>query len=202
MTASSNRMAPGRTQRERSEATIAELVKAARRLFVVKGYAGTTLDEVAGAAGVTKGAVYHHFSGKRDLFRAVYEQEQRSLAEISLAAYRRKRDLKRGFYEACRAFFEASLDPGVQRITLIDAPAALGWDGMREVEDRYSMALIVNGLQLAIDDGRIARRPVEPLAHLVFGATCEGVMLVARSEDQRAMTRKVLAELKRLIDAI
>jgi AcrR family transcriptional regulator len=202
MTAATNRMAPGRTQRERSEATIAELVKAARRLFVARGYAGTTLDQVAGAAGVTKGAVYHHFSGKRDLFRAVYEQDQRSLAEVSLAAYRRKRDVKRGFYEACRAFFEASLDPGVQRITLIDAPAALGWDGMREVEDRYSMALIVNGLQLAIDDGLIAERPVEPLAHLIFGATCEGVMLVARSEDQRAMTRKVLAELKSLIDAI
>lgn len=201
MTAATNRMTPGRTQRERSEATIAELSKAARRLFVAKGYAGTTLDEVAGAAGVTKGAVYHHFSGKRDLFRAVYEQEQHSLAEVSLAAYQRKRDPRQGFYEACRAFFEASLDPGVQRITLIDAPAALGWDGMREVEDRYSMALIVNGLQLAIDDGLIAKRPVEPLAHLIFGATCEGVMLVARSEDQRAMTRKVLAELKTLIDA-
>lgn len=201
MATATPRTAPGRTQRERSETTIAELVKAARRLFVAKGCAGTTLDEVAGAAGVTKGAVYHHFSGKRDLFRAVYEQEQRSLAEVSLAAYRRKRDPRQGFYEACRAFFEASLDPGVQRITLIDAPAALGWDGMREVEDRYGMALIVNGLQLAIDDGLIAERPVEPLAHLIFGATCEGVMLVARSEDQRAMTRKVLAELKSLIDA-
>jgi AcrR family transcriptional regulator len=202
MTTAANRMPPGRTQRERSEATIAELVRAARRSFVAKGYAGTTLDEVAGAAGVTKGAVYHHFSGKRDLFRAVYEQEQQSLAEVSLAAYRRKRDPRQGFYEGCRAFFEASLDPGVQRITLIDAPAALGWDGMREVEDRYSMALIVNGLRLAIADGLIAKRPVEPLAHLIFGATCEGVMLVARSEDQRAMTRQVLAELKRLIDAI
>lgn len=193
--------AHSRTQRERSEATIASLLKAARRLFVERGYAETTLDQVAAAAGVTKGAVYHHFSGKRDLFRAVYEREQRSLAEISLAAYRRKRDPKRGFYEACRAFFEASLDPGVQRITLIDAPAALGWDGMREVEDRYSMALIVTGLKTAIEDGLIAKRPVEPLAHLIFGATCEGVMLVARSEDQRATTRRVLAELKNLIDA-
>jgi AcrR family transcriptional regulator len=201
MATPSPRTAPGRTQRERSETTIAELVKAARGLFVEKGYADTRLDDVVDAAGLTKGAVYHHFNGKRDLFRAVYEREQQSLAEVSLAAYQRKRDPKRGFYEACRAFFEASLDPGVQRITLIDAPAALGWDGMREVEDRYSMALIVNGLQLAIDDGLIAKRPVEPLAHLIFGATCEGVMLVARSEDQGAMTRKVLAELKNLIDA-
>ena len=201
MATATPRTASRRTQRERSETTIALLVKAARRLFVEKGYSDTTLDEVATAAGVTKGAVYHHFSSKRDLFRAVYEREQQSLAEISLAAYRRKRDPKRGFYEACRAFFEASLDPGVQRITLIDAPAALGWDGMREVEDRYSMALIVNGLRAAIDDGLIAKRPVEPLAHLIFGATCEGVMLVARSEDQRAMSRQVLAELKNLIGA-
>jgi AcrR family transcriptional regulator len=190
MATATSRMGSGRTQRERSEATIAELVKAARRLFVEKGYADTTLD-----------AVYHHFSGKRDLFRAVYEREQQSLAEISFTAYRRKRDPKRGFYEACRAFFEASLDPGVQRITLIDAPAALGGDGMRKVADRYSMALIVTGLQTAIDDGLIAKRPVEPLAHLIFGAICEGVMLVARSEDQRAMTRQVLVELKSLFDA-
>lgn len=197
-----HRKAPRRTQRQRSEATIAELVGAARTLFVERGYADTKLDDVVDAAGLTKGAVYHHFSGKRDLFRAVYEGEQRSLAEVSLAAYGRKRDPKRGFYAACRAFFEASLDPGVQRITLIDAPAALGWDGMREVEDRYSMALIVAGLQSAIDEGLIAKRPVEPLAHLIFGATCEGVMLVARSEDQRAIARQVLAELEHLIDAL
>ena len=201
MATATHRTASRRTQRERSESTIAVLLKAARRLFVEKGYADTTLDQVANAAGLTKGAVYHHFRAKRDLFCAVYEQEQQSLATISFAAYQRKRDPRRGFYEACRAFFEASLDPGVQRITLIDAPAVLGWDGMREVEDRYSMALIATGLQVAIDDGLIAKRPVEPLAHLIFGATCEGVMLVARSEDQRAMTRQVLAELKTLIDA-
>lgn len=202
MAIAARRTAPGRKQRERSEATIELLLGVSRGLFAEYGYADTTLDDVANEAEVTKGAIYHHFTGKRELFGAVYEREQQRLGEISLAAYQRRRDSRRGFHDGCRAFFEASLDPGVQRITLIDAPGALGWEDMREIEDRYSLALIVNGLQAAVDEGRIARRPVEPLAHLIFGATCEGVMLVARSKDQRAMARRVLAELKKMIDAI
>jgi AcrR family transcriptional regulator len=193
---------PRRTQKERSEATIAELLAAARRLFAEQGYAATSLEDVADAAGVTKGAVYHHFKGKQDLFRAVYEREQQALAEVSFAAYQRRRDPRQGFHDACRAFFEASLDPAVQRITLTDAPSALGWEGMREIEDRYSMAMIIAGLQRAMDEGVIDKRPVEPLAHLIFGATCEGIMLVAASDNQRATAREVLTELKRLIDAV
>ncbi len=191
-----------RTQRERSETTIADLVDAARRVFVEHGYANASLDDVVNAVGLTKGAVYHHFGGKPDLFRAVYEREQKALAEVCLAAFQRKRDLRLGFQAACRAFFEASLEPGIQRITLIDAPVALGWEGMRDVEDRYSLAMIISGLQAAIDDDQIAKRPVVPLAHLIFGAICEGVMLVAHSENQVAVSRQVLTELKALINGL
>ena len=193
---------PKMTQRERSASTIDELLAAARRLFAERGYAGTSLENVVDAVGVTKGALYHHFGGKRDLFRAVYEREQQSLAEICATASRRRRDLRLKFTESIRAFFEASLDPGVQRITLIDAPAALGWQEMREIEYRYTLALIITALEVAMAQGRVTRRPVLPLAHLVFGAACEGVMLVARSDDQRDMTRNVLAELDRLVGSL
>jgi AcrR family transcriptional regulator len=188
------------TQRERSEATVARLVTAARRLFASHGYEATTLDDVVGAAGVTKGALYHHYSGKQALFRSVYEQEQQRIAEAVRDAYLREADPWKGFYAGCRAFLEVSLDPEVQRITLLDAPAALGWDLMREIEEDYSLVPLERGLEIAITSGRIAPRPVRPLAHLLFGAICEGAMMAARSDDPRRATEDVLSELYRMLD--
>jgi AcrR family transcriptional regulator len=191
-----------RTQRERSEATRGKLLDAGRRLFAADGYAATNLDEVVRAAGVTKGALYHHFDGKRDLFRAVFEREQERLAALVVEAAGRKRDPWTAFYAGCRVFFEAVLEPGVQRIALLDAPTALGWDAMREIESRFSLALIRRGLERAVEEGRMAKRPIAPLAHMLFGGLCEAAMMVARSEDQRAATREVLAELKTQLDAL
>jgi AcrR family transcriptional regulator len=177
-------------------------VQEARRRFAADGYQATSLDDIVEAVGVTKGALYHHFSGKRELFTAVYEREQRRLAAVSRDAYQAKRDPWKGFYAACEAFFEASLDPGVQQITLLDAPAVLGWQGMREVEARYSLAQMNEALKTAIDEGRIAPRPVEPLAHLLMGALCEAAIVVARAEDQQAESNRFLREIKRLFSAL
>jgi AcrR family transcriptional regulator len=196
------RKTPQRTQRERSEATTGELISAARELFAADGYHATLLDDVVDRAGVTKGALYHHFGGKRELFEAVLDQEQRRLALIGAEAYARKRDPWEGFYEGCAAFFEACLDPGVQRIALLDGPAVLGWTRLREIEDRHTIANLRLGLQGAIDDGIIAPRPLEPLVQLLNGAVCEAAMFVARSEDQRTATRQVLAELRVMLDAL
>ncbi|MBA3301104.1 MAG: TetR/AcrR family transcriptional regulator [Thermoleophilaceae bacterium] len=193
---------PGRTQRERSAATTAELIDAARGLFAADGYAATLLEDVVREAGVTKGALYHHFAGKRELFRAVFEREQRALAAAVTDAYARERDPWEGFHAGCRSFLEASLDPGVQRITLLDAPAALGWEAMRAIEAGYSLAMLREGLEIAIAKGRIAPRPVAPLAHMLLGAICEGAMMTARSEDQPATAREVLAELTAQLDAL
>ena len=192
-----------RTQRERSEATTTELVAAAREMFAADGYAGTLLDDVVRRAGVTKGALYHHFKGKKDLFEAVFELEQQKIAALVAAAYTRKRDRWAGFYEGCRAYFEACLDPGVQRITLLDGPSVLGWERLREIEDRYTVAGMRMGLEHAIEDGVIAPRPsLEPLVQMLNGAMCEAAMLVARADDQRAATRQVLGELKVMLDAL
>jgi len=195
------RTRPRRTQQQRSEATTGELLAAARSLFAADGYAATSLDAVAAAAGVTKGALYHHFAGKRELFRAVYEAEQRRLGEMESRAYARKRDPWDAFYAACRAFLEASLDPGVQRITLLDAPSALGWEAMREIE-AGSLAMMTKALQEAIDAGCIAPRPVEPLARILFGAICETAMTTARSQNRHATSRRMLKELRTVLDAL
>ena len=196
------RRMPVRTQRERSEATTSELLDAARRLFAADGYAATSLDDVVRGAGVTKGALYHHFAGKRDLFLAVYEREQQRLAQAQFAAFQRRKGAWEGFLAAAQAFFEGSLDPGVQRITLLDAPSVLGWEAMREVESRYALVQLHQGIEALIHDGHLAPRPVAPLANLLLGAMCEAAMMVARAPNPRAATREVLAELRALLEAL
>ena len=191
-----------RTQKERSEATTSDLVEVARRLFAADGYAATSLEDVVRGAGVTKGALYHHFGGKRDLFLAVYEREQARLAEVQFAAFARRKGAWEGFFAATQAFFEASLDPGVQRITLLDAPSVLGWETMREVEGRYSLVQLHHGIEALIHDGHLAPRPVAPLAYMLFGAMCEAAMMVARAEDPRRATKDVLAELRTILEAL
>jgi AcrR family transcriptional regulator len=190
-----------RSQPERSEATRRALIESARDLFASEGYSDTQLDDVARSAGVTKGALYHHFQGKADLFRAVFEHEQRRLAKMVSEAYQRQRDPWKGFSAGCRALLEAQLDPGVQRITLLDAPSVLGWEQMREIWSRYCLQLVKKGLEEAIAAGQIASRPIEPIAHLVLGAVCEGSMMVARADDQRAAAKRVLTELSTLLNA-
>jgi hypothetical protein len=118
-------------------------------------------------------------------------------------AYRREADPWKGFHAGCLAFLEEVLDPGVQRIAVLDGPAVLGWETVREIEARYSLSMIENGLQQAIDGGRIAPRPTGPLARMLFGALCEGAMTVARSGgDQRAAMSEVARELGTLLAAL
>jgi AcrR family transcriptional regulator len=189
------------TQQERTEATTTALVEAARELFAEDGYAATSLDAVVEKAGVTKGALYHHFSGKRDLFAAVFASEQVRLSGATIAAAGRERDPWEAFEAGCRAFIEACQEPGVQRIFLLDAPAALGWETIREIESG-SLQMMERGIERAIEAGSIPERPVAPLAHMLFGAICESAMVVARAPDQEAALREALEELHRLLRSI
>jgi AcrR family transcriptional regulator len=153
-------------------------------------------------AGVTKGALYHHFSGKRDLFAAVFASEQVKLSAATAAAYaREQQDPWLAFEAGCRAFIEACQEPGVQRIFLLDAPAALGWETIRQLESG-SLQMMEQGIERAIEAGAIERRPVGSLAHLLFGAVCESAMVVARAPDQEAALDEALAELSRLLRSL
>jgi AcrR family transcriptional regulator len=190
------------TQQERTEATTTALLAAARELFAEDGYAATSLDAVVAKAGVTKGALYHHFSGKRDLFAAVFADEQVRLAEAIVAAYAQEQGNPwRAFEAGCRAFIEACQEPGVQRIFLLDAPAALGWETIRELESG-SLQMMEQGIESAMEAGAIEGRPVAPLAHLLFGAVCESAMVVARAPDQDAALDEALAELSRMLRSL
>lgn len=187
-----------RTQAQRTAATINALLDAARVLFAEHGYEDTSLDAVAARAKVTKGAVYHHFEGKRQLFEAVFRREIESMVPALVAAYSKKKDPWDAFEAACRAFLERCLDPAVQRIVLLDAPAAIGWEGMRRLEAPL-LELMEVAISRAVEAGRIAARPPEPLAHFLFGAICEMAMIVARADKPAAAQRQAFAEISRVL---
>jgi AcrR family transcriptional regulator len=189
------------TQQQRAEATTAALVEAARELFAEDGYAATSLDAVVAKAGVTKGALYHHFGGKRELFTAVFVAEQARLTAAIVDAYGAHRDPWKAFAAGAAAFIKACQEPGIQRIVLLDAPAAIGWEKIRQLETG-SLRMVEAGLQRAIEAKAIDPRPVEPLASLLFGGICESAMAVARSDDQARALRNALRELDRLLAAI
>lgn len=182
-----------RTQAERSQATREALIAAARPLFAERGYANVGTEEIVRAAGVTRGALYHHFGGKRDLFEAVYERVEFELAQrIADGA------LGAGTAEplaAMRAgaemFLQACTEPEAQRIVLLDGPSVLGWDRWREIAAEHGLGLIEATLKAAIEAGAIPEQPPRPLAHVLMGALDEAGMLVARAEDPDLMRAQV-----------
>jgi AcrR family transcriptional regulator len=189
-----------RTQAERSESTRDALIEAARRLFAEHGYAGVGTEEIVRAAGVTRGALYHHFGGKRDLFEAVYERVESELAtNIATGALAANADSPLTAMRAgAEVFLRSCTEPEVQRIALLDGPSVLGWDRWREIGAKYGLGLIEASLQAAIDARAIAAQPVRPLSHLLMGALDEAAMVVARAEEPE----KTLAEVGRTLDGL
>lgn len=176
----------GRRQAERSAATRRALLDSGRGLFAARGFAGTAREDIVGRAGVTRGALYHHFGGKEQLFRAVFEEMERDVAERIMRAAAAGSDPAAELRLGCRAFLDLATDPAVQRVVLIDAPAVLGWRAWREVEAVYGLGLVRDGLQAAMDAGQISAQPVTPLAHVVLAAVNEAALYIAGADDPAA----------------
>jgi AcrR family transcriptional regulator len=189
---------------EQSEGTRSALVAVARELFAERGYAGVGTEEIVHRARVTRGALYHHFRDKKDLFRAVHEQVEAELAEEI------GRKLAEGpaddpiamLVAGVRAFLDHCLDPALARIALIDAPSVLGWAEWREVDERYGLGLVTAGLQGAMAVGALRQQPVKPLAHLILGALGEAGMLVANADDPGAARREIEPAMLALLDGL
>jgi AcrR family transcriptional regulator len=190
-----------RTQAERSAATRGALVAAARRLFAERGYAAVGTPEVAAAAGVTRGALYHQFADKADLFLAVYEEiEQEVTARISqLAAAAGAGDPLAALTAGAEAFLDACAEPEVHRILLLDAPAVLGWEKWRALGLEYGLGLTEAILRAAMEAGRITEQPVRPLAHVLIGALDEAALYVARAENPVAARDEIRAVFARIV---
>jgi AcrR family transcriptional regulator len=193
-----------RTQAERTEATRAALIAAARPLFARRGYAGVGTEEIARAAGVTRGALYHHFDGKRELFEAVYEQIEIELAErIASGALRANATSPLAAMKAgAEMFLRASTEPETQQVVLLDGPSVLGWDRWREIATEHGLGLIEATLAAAVEAGEIDSQPVRPLAHVLMGALDEAAMLVARADDAERMRVEVGRTLGALLDGL
>ena len=182
-----------RTQAERRSATRRALLGAGRDLFAERGFAGAGQEDIVERAGVTRGALAHHFGTKQGLFRAVVESIQIELAEHIATAAMAGDDPSAHLRLGCMAFLDSALDPAVRRIVLIDAPAVLGWQEWREMDNAHGLGLVTEVLGHCMDAGEMPRRPVQPLAHILLAALNEAAMLVANSDDPVA-TRVIVGQ--------
>lgn len=188
-----------RTQQR--EQTRQALLRESRRLFATVGYGAVGLAEIVAAAGVTKGAFYHHFGGKAEVFRAVLAEVQREVAEQVAAAADAHDDPWTRLTAGCRAFLAASTDPAIQRVMLVDGPAVLGWAEWRALDEENSARHLAEALTELIGAGVIAEQPVAPLAHLLSGAMNEAALWLATSRDPADLTH-TWAALSRMLTAL
>jgi AcrR family transcriptional regulator len=192
-----------RSKAEQSELTRGVLLTTARALFTEKGYADTATEAIVQRAGVTRGALYHHFRDKEELFQAVFEDAERELVEKVRAAVEVARtEPWEGLCVGCQAFLDACLEPAVQRIVLLDAPSVLGWETWRRIDAEYGVGLVRQSLQAAMDAGEVDLLPVDPLAHILLGALTEAAMVIARAEDVQSARTEVGAIIDRLLKGL
>jgi AcrR family transcriptional regulator len=193
-----------RTQEERSAATREALISAARKLWGLRGYAEVGTPEIAAAAGVTRGAMYHQFADKAALFSEVVETvEQDVMARMAtLVAGSGATTPADAIRAAVDAWLEVSGDPEVRQLVLLDAPSVLGWAAFRDVAQRYSLGMTEQMLIEAIRAGQLGRQPTRPLAHVLIGALDEAAMVIATADDPKRMRRETRQVLHRLIDGM
>ena len=191
-----------RTQAERSETTIGELLEAAESLFTERTYAGTSIEDIVRAAGVTRGALYHHFESKAAVFEAVFERQQQKLVASQVDQLIDEADIWTQIRRGCEIYLTETLAPNVRQISILDAPAALGWDTMREIESRYLLALLDASLARAEALGRAHPGDRAVRLHLLFGALTEAAVFVARAAKPKAALQSAKAEVNRLLDGL
>jgi AcrR family transcriptional regulator len=189
-------------QAERRAATTEAILKAGRRLFGEQGFAATTMDDIAEAARVAKGAVYHHFATKEAVFEAVFDQVSRDLVlEIDRAA-RTERDVLAAMVAGTQRYFAACAEGHTCQIILRDGPAVLGWERWREIDAQHFGGKIPRALAAAMDAGLIARQPVEPLARLLLGAVTEAAVACAGRSDVLKAGGEYSRAFKSLLEAL
>jgi len=192
-----------RTQLQRSAATRAALLVAARELFSTQGYAGSGREEIVAAAGVTRGALQHHFGDKQTLFLAVYEEiEQEVVAAVASAAMATGDDPVEQLRAGCQAYLDAVLDPAVQRVCAVDGPAVLPADLRQDVTDRYALGLVREAVHKAVASGAIDDAPVEALTRMLLAGVMAAAQYVATAADQGAARVEAGRTVDLLLDSL
>lgn len=188
-----------KSNQERSESTRAKLIAAGRELFGRKGFNAVSTEEIVKKAKVTRGALYHHFGGKRELFAAVAEIVEADSTERTAAAAAKAKEPWDFALLGARAFLDICLEPEFQRIVIVDAPAVLGQAELNDLADRYGGALIEAVLQGLIDQDLMQSLPVKPLARMLTGALINGGLTIAQAENQKLARKEVGAVVEALL---
>lgn len=191
-----------RTNAAQSSETRATLVAVARKLFGERGYADVSTEEIVRAASVTRGALYHQFSDKRDLFRTVYEEIEAELVAQIFDAMTGETDPWQVMKRGSLMFLDQCLNPAVVRIAIFDAPSVLGFEAHREVVDKYGGALVEGTLTALMEQGTIVKQPVRPLANVLRGALIEGGITIAEASDKDIARGEVGAVIEGMLDGL
>jgi AcrR family transcriptional regulator len=193
--------APGKRAAQ-GRATRGQLIEVATRLFTEHGYEGTSIEAVLAAAGVSRGALYHHFAGKEALFEAVVAAvSDRVTAELA-EAIRDCLDPVDAMRTAALAWIGLAGDPVVQRIVLVDAPSVLGWDRWRAMDDGRTLGALRIMLQAVSDSGRLPAELVGPFAHMILAALDEITLVTARAADSNAAVAEARTAVEALLDRL
>lgn len=177
------RVTKRRTNAERSNTTRSRLIAVARQAFVTHGYAATSTPDLVEAAGVTRGALYHHFADKQALFRAVIESESAAVAaEVEAAAW--SGSPIDALVAGGEAYLQAMAVPGRTRLLLVDAPAVLGQEEVDAIDSRNGVRTLHEGLQAAVGAGVLKSVPIEETAQLVGAAYDRAALALARGDDR------------------
>ena len=190
------------TQAERREKTQTAIVKAAKRIFGERGFAVSTMDDIAAGARVAKGAIYHHFPTKEALFEAVFEQVSLELVSDLDRISRAEKDALAAMAAGTQGYFAACSKGATGQIILRDGPAVLGWERWREIDARHFGGKFPRALNAAMDAGLIARQPIEPLARLLLGAVTEAAVAVSAGPDIGKAGTDYARAFRSLLDAL
>ena len=195
-------MSPATRRQEYARATRRALLKSAERAFARRGYAATSIEDIVKSARVTRGALYHHFSSKQEIFVAVLEdllQAQMTRVGEAVAA---KQDVWEQAVSGIDAFLDGCTDPTYGRVVVEEAPLALDWNTRREIDERHAMGLLRAVIERLIEEGRIERQPVEMLAHMLFAALTEAAVMIAKAPDRERARKDAGDVLKRVLGGL
>jgi AcrR family transcriptional regulator len=193
--------APGKRAAQ-GRATRGQLIEVATRLFAEHGYEGTSIEAVLSAAGVSRGALYHHFAGKEALFEAVVSAVSDQVMVELTQAVRGCVDPLDAMRTAAIAWIGLAADPVIQRVVLVDAPSVLGWDRWRAMDDGRTLGTMRAMLQAISDSGRLPAELVGPFSHMILAALDEIVLVIARAPDSTAAVAEGRMAVQALLDRL
>lgn len=178
------------TQAERAAATRGKIIKAARRLFTVHGYDGTSTEAVLDASKVSRGALYHHFETKEMLFEAVLEAVEVDVTAATARARTGIADPVHALQVSFTTFLDLAREAEVRQIVLTDAHSVLGWKKWREIEERHGLGRLKRALRALAAEGRVREDLVDVFAHMLLASLIEMAFLIARAPDAPATAKR------------